>query len=401
MSQLIGVRNTNQAITNESQRIIRDVDADIADLEPNQGALVTFLMKLDKRKPVKSPRIEWYEQDYVARWTTLAEDIDGSETGFDVADGTLFVAGDLLIRPVAASSSTVPDVDRVVSVSGNTITVVRGGTQTSSNGDAIRIIGTAYEENATQPESKLFAPVAKISYTEIFRTTNKISGTAAASEHYGSEDSNERNRELAKKLVEHKVKMNGSFLFGKASESLTGGPTSQPIRTTMGLNSVVATNLYDAGGVFTKRGMEEFARMSFRYGSDRKILLASPKVISAIHEWGNAFMKLEVGATAFGVDITKVYSGHGTWVLVKDWMMENGAGSTLNGFDGWAWSVDMESLEYDYLRGRDTKLIKDEIDSAMNAGRDGAVDEYRTEAGLKIKVEKRFAKLYNAGDYES
>ncbi len=402
MAQLVTTRTTNQAIANESARLIRQVDAEIADLEPEQAPLITFLMKLDKRKPVKSPRIEWYEQDYVARWDTLAEDIDNSETVYSVTDGTKFVPGDLIIRPVAAGSSTVPDVDRVVSVSTNDITVVRGGTQTSTSGDSIRIIGTAYEENANQPTPKVFAPTLKTGYTQIFRKSWAISNTAAASEHYGA-SSGEREREQAKKLVEHKQSMNAQFIWGKAAESLTGGPNGNPIRTSAGLNSVITSNVYDAGGAFTKKGMEEFARMAFRYTSGTNMLLASPMVISAIHDWGNSFMKLESGEKKYGVDITRVQTGHGVWVLVRDWMLENGAGASLNGFNGWAFSLNMEDIMYRYLQfggiNRDTHLIEDTIGKGNNSGRDGTVDEYLTEAGLQIKQEKHHAKLYNATDY--
>lgn len=404
MAQLIGVRTTNQAIANESVRMPRQVDEEIADLEPDQAPLITFMMKQKKRKPCKSPRIEWYEQDYVSRWDANGEAIDSSETVWTVVDGTKFVAGDLFIVPYVDGTTTVPDVNRVLSVSGNDLTVFRGGTQTSASGDAIRIIGTAYEENANTPSAKVFAPVLKTSYTEIWRTATGISGTAELSEHYGAPNG-ERERELAKKLVEHKQSMNASFLWGKPTESLTGGPGGNPLRTTMGLNNTIATNIYDAGGTFTKRGMEEYARMSFRYGKQTKLLLASPNVISAIHEWGNSFMQLTPGTTDFGVEISRVQTGHGVWILVRDWMLEDGAGSSLNGFAGWSFSVDMDSITYKYLanngKSRDTHLRKSKEGDGQNSGRDGSLDEYLTEAGLQIQVEKRHAKLSNASEYAS
>ncbi len=407
MAQLAGVRTTNQAITNESVRIPRFVGPEIADLEPDQAAVLTFLMKLDKRASVESPRIEWYEQDYVAKWTISAATLGAFATGtlLTVADGTLFTAGDLFLFPQAAASSTVPEIIRVVSVSTDTLTIVRGSSPQGTNWlTAIRIIGTAYEENANHPSAKTFAPVLKTSYTQIFRTSLEISATAAASKHYGAAGG-ERKREQAKKLVEHKIKMNGSLLFGKATESLTGGPNGNPIRTTMGLNSVITTNVSDAGGTLTKKYLEGFSETAFRYGSKEKMLLSAPKIISAIHEWGNGFLNVSPMEKVYGVNIQRVQFGHGSAMLVRDWMLENGAGSTLNGFAGWGFMLDMDSLEYKYLSGnginRDTHLIEDDITSGQNSGRDGFVDEYLTECGFCIKVEKRHAKIFDVTDYSS
>jgi hypothetical protein len=225
-----------------------------------------------------------------------------------------------------------------------------------------------------------------------------------ASEHYGA-PSGERKREQAKKLVEFKQDMNAQFLFGVASESLTGGPNGNPIRTTAGLNSVITSNVYDASGVFTRKGMETFARQSFRYTSGTNLLLASPVVISALHDWGNSFMQLDSATTKFGLNITRVQTGHGIWILVRDWMLENGAGSTLNGFDGWAFSLQMEDIFYRYLENnginRDTHIIEDKFGTGSNSGRDGVVDEILAECGLQVQQEKHHAKLFNAVDYSA
>lgn len=401
MAQVVGVRTTNQAIT--ETRLVRRVDEKIAELEPNEAAVITFLMKLGSRKAVDSPRYEWIEDDYVARWTTNGTATVGasaSSTTVTVTDGTLFTAGDLFVVPNAATSSTVPEVIRVTAVTSNTLTVVRGATPAAINASvALRIIGTAYEEGATTPVAKSTAPTVKTSYTEIFRTSWNFTRTQVASRVYGAA-SGERMREQKKKLVEHKITMNGSFLFGTATESLTGGPNSNPIRTTMGLNSVITTNVTDAGGSLTRKTFETFSRQAFRYGSREKLLLAAPIIISAIHDWGNSFLHVGPLEKVYGVNVQRVMSGHGQWMLVRDWMLEDGV-SGKNGFGGWGYSLDMDSLEYFYLSGngqnRDTHLLEDQIKD----GRDAFVDEYLTEAGLRVTQEKRFAKLYDVTDYAS
>lgn len=402
MAQLVAARTTDQAIT--ETRLVRQVAEEIADLEPNTNPLLTFMMKLNRRKVVNSPRIEWFEQDYIARWTTANSTVsaNSSSTTVTVTDGTLFVAGDLFTVPQSVSTSTPPEIIRVTAVSGNVLTVVRGvGSSTLVSwvpGAAIRILGTAFEEKSTKPTIKVAAPVAKIGYTEIFRTsTGDISGTAEASEHYGNSGRSERLRERKKKMVEHKEKMNASFLWGVKSEALTGGPNSRPIRTSMGLNSVVTTNVYDMGGVMTQKSLETFARMAFRYNQGRPLLLLCSALIkSGINEWAKSFGTISQGATEFGVNVQVVTTGHGKWMLTNDWMLEDGV-SGGNGFSGWAFSIDVESLMYRFLKGRDTFLEE----GVQTPGDDGFEDVLTTEAGLQIEVEKRFAKMYNVTDYSA
>ena len=142
MAQFIGQRNTAQTIT--ETRLVRLVGDEGLLLEASEQPLITFLLKAKKRGSIDSVRKEWFEEDFVARWGTLAEAVDGSETAIDVVDGTLFTAGDVICIPNAATSSTAPEQMRVTSVSGNTLTVVRGfaGTTaqaTAASGDAICI----------------------------------------------------------------------------------------------------------------------------------------------------------------------------------------------------------------------------------------------------------------------
>ena len=403
MSQVIGDRNTNQSITNENV-LVRQVDDQIVLLEPNETPLITFLLAMKKRRAVKSPRFEWLEDDYVARWAQA--DASGATTGqttVGVVDGTDFVAGDLFVVPGAISSSTVPEVCQVTGVSTNTLTITRGigGTTaaTIAANAALRILGSAAEEGATPPSAKSTTVATKTSYTQIFRTAIDVSKTQAAAQLYGAPNG-ERRKEQKKKLVEHKQKMNISALFGKASEGLTSGPTGKPLRTTMGLNSIISTNLTDAGGVLTKKTFETFARGAFRYGSQKKLLLAAPIVISAIHDWGNSFLLVKPGEKMFGVDITRVQTGHGEFLLARDWMLET-AISGQNGFGNMAFSIDLDNAGYFYLNNngenRDTRILE----NVIKDGRDAYVDEVLTEGGFFFKFEKKHAKLFDVSDYSA
>jgi hypothetical protein len=402
MAQVIGARSTNQTIT--ETRLVRNVDTEMGLLEPNVAPLVTFVsnMKGKTGKPVDTPRVEWFEDDFVARWgvnSGAAVAQNAGSTTITVTDGTQFVKGDILIVPQAATSSTAPEQIRVVSVSGDVLTVVRNvgtaGLVTIAADASLAILGQAHEEGDTPVSAKTTAPVAKISYTEIFKKYVYLTRTQLASNTYAS-GGNERKRLQDKALKEFKIAMNRQFLFGKASESLTGGPNGLPVRTTMGLNSVISTNVYDASGVLTRKGFEAFARMAFRYGKQTKMLLASSIIISAIHEWGNSFLQLKPMEKIFGVNVTRVMTGHGEWFLVKDVLLEDGIAGK-NGFGGWAFSVDIDNVEQVPLKNGVPKLSE----NVIRDGRDGEVDEIKGEVALKVKLEKTHAKLYDVTDYSS
>lgn len=402
MAAVVGMRSTSQAITED--RLIRRVDSDISMLEPNEAPLVTLFNKMNKRESTDNPRFEWYEDDYNARWTqngstTVAN--NSASTTITASDGTLFSIGDIVVVPKLISSSAKPELVRVTAISTNTLTVVRdvgsNGIDTIAANAALSIIGNAFEEGGSIPVAKTVAPVKKTGYTQIFRTTVNYSKTNVATNQYGTSGS-DRKREHRKKLKEHKILLNRALLFGKASESLTGGPTSQPIRTTDGINSVITTNITDAGGLLTKKTFEAFSRSAFRYGKEAKLLLASPILKSAINEWAKAFLQVKPAETKFGVQIQQVQTAHGTWMLVNDWMLEDGV-SGQNGFGSIGLSLDLTQFKYRFLSGngenRDTHITMDKIQD----GRDAYVDEILTEAGYQIMQEKYHAKLMNISDY--
>ena len=402
MANVQGTRTTSQQISDTA--LVRQVDDRIADVEPNTAVLVTLLNKLRKREAVKSPRVEWFERDYVPRWATMgsaATPNNASSTLVTVTDGTLFVPGDMFVVPKIVSSSAAPELCRVVSIGSNTLTVVRdvgsAGIDTIPANGALRIVGCAFEENSAFPTAKSTAKVPKLTYTQIFRTATDFSRTAASSEAYGAANG-DRKLEHRYKLIEHKEKLNAALLWGRASEGLTAGPNSNPLRTTAGLRSIISTNIVDAGGTLTVKKFDEFARLAFRYGPKQKILVACPLLKGAITAWAASHLMVKPGEDHFGVNIMNVETAYGTWAVVLDYMLEAGVAGQY-GFASLGFSVDLDQISYVYLNNNginsDTHV---ELD-AIKDGKDGFRDEILTEGGYKIKLEKNHGMLYNITDY--
>jgi len=407
MAQRIGTRTTAHSIS--ESRAIRIVgDAGLL-LQPTEQPLVTFLLNLSRGPSVKGTKLEWFEEDYIERWVSAANTYDSNDTDIEVSDASVIVVGDVLLVPKAVDDSAAPEQMLVTAVNygTDTLTVTRAFAGTTgaaiTNGDAIAILGQAFAEATTYPESKVRIPTGKTTYTQIFKKTKKISGTQAATEIYaanlqgGSGDERAKQHELM--LREMKIAMNRQFYWGKASEDLAD--PDAPIRTTMGLNSEVTTNVFDAGGILTRKAMEEFSRDAFRYGASTKILMCAPKIISAIHAWGDSFMQVGPREKVYGVSINRVVTGHGEWILVRDWSLEDGVAGK-NGFSGWAFSLDPAELEYGHLAfGKENRDLKIYQDVDLGRANDRYVDLALAEVYFKVKHEKKHAKLFNVADYAS
>lgn len=404
MANHLGQRSTYQAIATENRQI-RVVDEKIAELEPNEGPLLTLLMKLNKRDTTPNPVFEWYERDFTPRWaqlsTTTASNTT-SATTISVLDATLFVPGEIWASPKAVTSSTFPELMRIVSVntSTNVITVTRAvaGTtvDTINANSALRIAGSAEAEGADVPSSKSSVPAVHTSYTQIFRTAvDPLTWTALSQRNYGTQNGGERKDLQRLGLIEHKIRINSALLFGKAN-STTG--TENYTRYTQGIFSTISTNIYNMGGTLTLKGLESWCRMAFRYGPKKKILLADPLMTSALSQFANSHLQISTGEERFGVAIKKWVSPHGELMIVNDWMLENGI-SGQSGFAGRSAILDLDQFTYMILAGngvnRDTKLLMD----VKKDGQHRVVDEYYAEVGFKIKREQYHSFAFNYTDY--
>lgn len=401
MANYTGTRSTKQIIS--EARNVREVAPKIYYLEPDIAPLITLLSKMNKKRPTPVTKFSHFEGTYTARWASVSATTASttSETTIWVQDYTLFVPGDMLILPRLVSDGTTPELIRVTANPGTgALTVTRGvgstTTGTIAASAALTFAGTAYAEGAAFPDVKSAAKTEVTSYTQIFRTALSLTNTSRATRTYGMDELNMHRFEKAK---EHKIQLNRALLFGVASSDEASPAGATPLRYTMGINSAISTNKYDAGGTLTRRTIELFAQQAFRYGNkNQKILLCSPTVASAFNQFAQSQLMISPQDKTYGVTVQKVVTGHGEWLLVKDWELENGI-SGKNGFGGTAFSLDLDSIEMRYLNengvSRDTKYLEDVVQDGVDAKR----DEYLSEIGYMVRNEKFHAKLFNVTDW--
>lgn len=360
-----GTGNINQS------RLVVDMAEKIAYLQPDAAPL-TVILKRAKKRVVQNPKFEWMEQELGARWDKVsnATGYTATNTAINVVNGSYFTVGDLVKVPRTG------EVMRVTAINGNTLTVVRGYGSTAAaalnDADDLLIIGNANAEGSGARNPNIADVTNVYNYTQIFKTTIAVTNTMKATKVYG-ETELARQRKL--KGIEHLVDMERAFLFGEKKLDASG---SQPIRTTAGVLSFLTENVMDAGGTLTELEFETWLEGVFKYGSNRRLLLASPRVCTVINQFAQNKLRVVPREDTYGVSITQYVSTHGELYIVKHPLLEGAI------YGGMAIALDIDNVYYCPLEGRDTKLET----NIQNNDEDVQKDQYITEAGIMVQLPK-------------
>jgi hypothetical protein len=404
VATLTVARSFNQMVTDTTQ--VRDVSEQMVLLEPDASPLFVLTNKAKRKTPSIAPRFEWVEDNEVSLWgqASLAADTTSVITSILVTDGTLFAVGDIVAVPKAQSSQSAPEVFLVTAVSTNTLTITRGiggsGADTIAATGSLKILASAQTEDANIEGQRYTAKTVQISYCQIFKTSVKVTHTAASTKQYGA-PSGERKYQLVKALIRHRSEIEAAGLWSRASETLAS-PSSR--WTTMGWLPRIVTNKTDASTTLTLTNFNTFAETAFRWGEKQKLFLCAPKVISALNFYSQNKLLTKVGDTVFGVKISRFDMALGEFLLANNFRMstaEIGFPSGGNSFASHAYSVDLPSVAYRYLQGGGDNLIGDTklYENVLPDGSTTRTDEYRTQGGWEIRHEKKHAWLNDVSSY--
>ena len=364
-------------VINQSQRVI-DMDDRIAELEPNAAPLVVLLKKL-KRVQAIAPKVEWLEQVLMPRYDQLSAALTGTAvTSLPVANSSFYRVGDVL-RETATGEAM-----EVTGVSAGVLGVNRGiggvPAATGASGDEIFIVSNVNVEGASLRTIKTTQLNNLSNFCQIVRTPLGMTGTEAATKLYGGPD---RDRLRAAAGIEHMRDWEQICFFGAKKEDTT--TTGAPKRFAGGAVEYISTNVTAAVGTLTEAAFITFLRSGFRYGSERKILFASPLVVGAIEGFARNNIRVsgsEDHADTYGIQMRSYVSGQG----VVDIVMERAWNDSTN-YRGYAFLLDMDALEFHTLR--DTKLL----DNRQANDADKIEDEYLTEACPVFHNEQKHAIL--------
>lgn len=379
--------NTARGTANiNTDRIVVDMSNEISLLKPRVYPLTVLTKRLNK-KSTHNYRFDWLEEDMMARWTAINNGgtaYTDATTDLVVDDASIIAVNDLIKSVATGEVMKVTAIDTGT----NTITVIRGYGETSAHADSVAndvkllVVGNAMMQGSGASAEKYNSTVPVYNYTQIFKTPFSVTNTLNAMKLYGGK---ELARLQRRKAVEHAMSIEYAFLFGERKLDTSG---AQPVTTTGGvlrfLSGTDNVDTLDTSSVtdekLQKQALDAWVERLFTYGSDRKVWLCSPSVITFVNKFAESKLELiqSDNDKTLGLDITRYRTPHGTLNIVHHPLL-------VEGYAGYSIALDMEELAYRPLTGRDTQLKT----NIQNNDEDGRRDMYITEAGLELRQPKK------------
>lgn len=380
---LNGVQDDNTILSN--RRVI-DMEPVISELDPDQAQFQTILRKLAS-KDAFSSKVEWLEDQYLPRVTTLAASATSAAGTIAVATGTgtYFKLNDvarIVTTGEAVSVSAAPSTDTVGVVRGIGATTAASA---ASGGDIV-VLGNASLQGGSLPVRKIVKQTNAYNYTQIVRTSYGFTNTLAASKLYGG---SEPNYERKKKAVEHVRQIESILFFGPRSLTTTG---ANPQGTSGGAIEYISTNIKNPAGQVTKATFDSYLDAVYAHGEvSSKVAFAAPlpaRILSGYAQtglgssWGTN--ETQGASVKFGAHVDGFISGsygHTLPIIVKrEW---NDMTAATTGYGSWAFILDLSRVKFRPLVTRNTQLLTNR--QANDA--DTIDEEYLTEFSLEFQNE--------------
>lgn len=269
-----------------------------------------------------STRVEWIEDTMSPYTATVNEALDNSETGVDVAtdQGAYFRQGDIV--------SVDNEYMLVTSVSGDTLTVVRGygGTTAASHSDqsTITLLTRAMPEASDAVTGHTTTTTQPYNYSQIISEAAKASKTAIAIKKYGIADELDyqvgklfANGGQAGKLAQF---LQRTFYYGKRVQR-----TASAYGSMGGFSTFVTTNVTNLSGASLQRSdIHTKIRQIRDSGGMCTHLITGSWGLEKINAMYEGAIRTTRDETRGGSEITMVKTPHGEVEVVYDWMCPAG-----------------------------------------------------------------------------
>ena len=269
-----------------------------------------------------STKIEWLEDTMSPYTTTIAEALDDSETGVDVATdtGAYFRQGDIV--------SVDSEYMLVTSVSTDTLTVTRGyGSTTAAahnTSSTITLLTRAMPEGADATTGHTTVTLAPYNYSQIISEAAKATKTAIAIKKYGIDDELDyqvgklfANNGQAGKLAQF---LQRTFYYGKRVIRSASAYGSMG-----GFSTFVTTNVTNLSSAsLQKSDIHTKIRQIRDAGGKCTHLITGSWGIEKITAMYEGMIQMTTDEERGGSQITKVLTPHGEVEVVYDWMCPAG-----------------------------------------------------------------------------
>jgi hypothetical protein len=373
----------------EGEKIV-DMDEKIRVLRPDESQFTTMTSRTPSNTATRE-KVNWLEEEDFPRIVSNVGAQLSTDTTITVVagQGKIVMANDLL-RNMRTGEGV-----RVSLVATDVVTIARGvgsvAAAAVNASDAWLVVGDAQPQGSDFPSPRYLQRVLGFNYTQITRTTWGFTATDTAINKYGGR---EPAKEAVRKAREHKKKWEAIGFYGMRSFAAAVPPENEPRGTSGGMVEFVQTFKQDVNGALTPSFFDNWVTGPMSYGSQNKVLFASPLVILNMSTWlrtGMGTYYQPSTETVYGVHIDAFISGAFGYrlpvIVKKEW---SEFPTTNKGYGTYAFLVDMDYVQRRPLQDRDTKLLTDE----QPKGKDSYNAEYLCEATYEIAHERTHGILF-------
>lgn len=267
----------------------------------------------------------WFEDAHQSGRATVVS--GGTTTTVVVDDGSIYVPGTVLMVEDSGEFLL------VTSVTGNSLTVVRGIGGTSivavDGTDFVQNVGNAHEESSDMPTAVTQQGAPRSNYTQIFRNAWAISGTATAVTFRTGSKLAHNKRFCA---IYHAEDMERAFIWSRKHIGVLNG---KQFRMTDGLNAQIesyggtvdAAATGSSAGDLSRKDLEEFIRKVFAKNvkgqPNERIAFCGDMVLQVINNmtWLDGVNQFNMEETKIGIKVTKVLTPFGVLNLMTHPLM--------------------------------------------------------------------------------
>lgn len=371
---IAGLRGTGDWGTDERPKNFR---AGILRYNPNGTAPIFALTGKTKKKTTNDPEFSWWnEGNTLIRLqvngalgaadtlvTVDSPDPTSTTMGANWGTATNLKEGDILLVEPAADNATfnheLIEVDTVMSDTQFTVRRAAGGTSAAAIGNDIwlTVIGSAYSEGTGAPKSTTRNPIKFSNFTQIFKDTYEITGTADETE---TRTDNGWSEDKRRKAFKHSSDIEAAILFGRAAE--TTGDNGKPKRFMGGLRSFIpAANTTVFGAAVTPTSFADAVSPIFDFDTgagDTRIAFAGATAVTELSKVFNAATNVrfntEDSMKVYGLNFMKLILPMGTLLLkIHPLLSRHGL------YKKSMFICDFDALKYVAMRNRDTKSQDD------------------------------------------
>lgn len=310
--------------------------------------------------------------------TLSASVADGTTTTFTVVSSTNLVPN-MLMR--AQSTGEIVIVNQILSATQVLVTRGIGSTAAAiSNSVNFYQVGSAFEESSLRPQALQINPVRVTNYTQIFRNTWALSGSAQATQVIAGDSTVQESRQDC--AMFHAADIEKALFFGKKSQ---GSRNGQPFRTMDGLLNIVDTlgnypSSYAAVNVFTAASTTNYTQLEamldpvfnqttdMKAGNTRVLFVggAARKVLNNIGRLNGTY-DISQRDNSYGLQFSNIKIARGDFNMVEHPLFNSNADWSKQ-----AVAVDLSTFSLAYLGGRKTQKAEfnisgDVVDNGIDA----------------------------------